>query len=188
MSGLEPLIIPALIGSTALSATGSVIAGHEKAAAAEFESQQLRGQQAQYKAQAENTMIAADQAEARRRDELTSSMETIQSIRAGRGVGSASPTGMAILDSLIGQATSDITTERFNYLSKADQSRRAGENAGLASQMAARKARTSLLAGYFGAGETIFSGVAKAGMYSPRPAGGVLPGGLPLGQGGIGSR
>jgi hypothetical protein len=168
MAQALPLIM--LAGSAALSAGGQIMAGNEKARAAEFEQQQLYGQQQQLKIQEENTRIQATQLEARRREELASSMETVQSIRAGRGVGQASPTGMAIFDSLVGNAERDIFTERFNVLSKADQSKRAAENAGLAAEMAGRKAKTSLLAGYLGAGETVLSAGYKASTYSPRAA------------------
>lgn len=146
--------------------------GQARSEAAAFEQQQLLGQQEQLRVQAENTRIAADQAEARRREGLVSNIESIQSIRAGRGVGSASPTGMAILDSIITNTSRDIGTERYNYLAKADQSRMESDNAGLAAQMAGRKARTSLMAGYLDAAGTVASagfkyGSMKAG-YSAR--------------------
>lgn len=153
------LAIPALIASTALSATGSIMAGNEKARQANFESQQYQGQQRQLQIQEQNTRTAADQAETRRREELTSNMETISAIRAGRGVGEASPTGMSIFSALIGNSERDINTERFNYLQKADTTRIAAENAGIASSMAAGKAKYSLLAGYLGAGADIAKGI-----------------------------
>jgi hypothetical protein len=171
---MAQLAIPALIASTALTAGSQIMAGQEKSYAAKFEQQQLLGQQDQLKAQADNTRIAADQAEARRREGLVSSIESIQSIRAGRNVGSASPTGMAILDSLIGNTERDIGTERFNLLSKADQSRMAADNAGLAATMAGRKARTSLMAGYLDAAGTVagagfkYATYAKGGGYQAR--------------------
>ena len=164
MSGLEPFLIAgaaaATVGGTALSAAGSNLAGQESARAAEFERQQLE-------IQSQTARTAADQAEEQRRKELVSNMETIQAIRAGRGVGASSPTGQAILTSAIEEEERGIRIERANYLSKADLSRRASELAG-------RKARTSLLAGQLEAGSTIFSGVAKAASlyaYPTRKAG-----------------
>jgi hypothetical protein len=165
MTGIEPLVIGSLIASTAATAASQVMAGNERANAANFEAQQqrnradeLRGQQTQLDREAENTRIAADQAETQRREGLTRNMEQIQSIRAGRGVGEASPTGMAILDTLTGLTERSIGTERFNYLSKADNYRMAGEtsardaeNADIAAGLSTRKAKTSLLAGYLGA-------------------------------------
>jgi hypothetical protein len=162
---MAALAIPALIASTAITAGSQVMQGQARAEAAAFEQQQLLGQQEQLRVQAENTRIAADQAEARRREGLVSNIESIQSIRAGRGVGSASPTGMAILDSIIGNAERDIGTERYNYLAKADQSRMESDNAGLASTMAGRKARTSLMAGYLDAAGTVASGAFKYGSF-----------------------
>lgn len=145
---MAELAIAATVAGTALQGVGSVMAGREQSAAAQFEKQQLD-------IQSKTAMIAADQAEAKRREELTSNIETIQAIRAGRGVGSNSPTGQAILSSAIDTQEADIATERFNYLQKSDLSRRAAD-------MAGRKARTSLLAGYIGAGADILGGVGKA--------------------------
>lgn len=151
MSGLElmPLLaIGSSVGGGVLSAYGSVMAGQETARAAEFEKQQLE-------IQAETAKTAALQAEAQRRTELASNIETIASIRAGRGVGSNSPTGQAIFTSFIEDEERNIRTERLNYLEKADMSRRAAS-------MAGRKAKTSLLAGYLNAGSDILSSTSKA--------------------------
>jgi hypothetical protein len=163
------LAIAGMVAGTALTATSQVMQGQARSEAAAFEQQQLIGQQKQLQAQAENTRIAADQAETARRERLVANIESIQSIRAGRGVGEASPSGMAFLDSITDNTERDIGTERFNYLSKADQSRMAAENAGLSATMAGRKAQTSLLAGYLDAGST----VASAGWkYATMQAGG----------------
>lgn len=159
------LAIPALIASTVISAGSAIMQGQARSEAAAFEQQQLIGQQKQLLAQADNTRIAADQAEARRREGLVSNIEHIQSIRAGRGVGEGSPSGMAFLDSLISNTSRDISTERFNYLSKADQSRMEADNAGLAATMAGRKAQTSLMAGYLDAAGTVAGGGFKYGQY-----------------------
>lgn len=124
-----------------VSATGQIMAGREQSRAAMFEAQQKDREGEQLK-------IAAAQTEARRREGLTSSLETIMSIRAGRGVGEGSPTGMASLEEITSDESRDIRTERYNYLSRAEQTR-------LASSMSRRKAKMSLLAGYMGAGATI---------------------------------
>lgn len=149
MSGLEPIMIAAAIGGTALSAAGSEVAGQEKARAAQFEAEQ-------YKVQEEQARTAALQDEAKRRNELTSSIEAIQAIRAGRGVGPDSPTGRGIMDSFIGQAEDDILASRANYATRADLSSRAAV-------LSSRKARTSLLAGDLSAGQSILSGVSRVG-------------------------
>ncbi|MCL4712157.1 MAG: hypothetical protein KJZ73_13020 [Pseudorhodoplanes sp.] len=142
-------MIGAMVGGTALSATGRIMQGREQARAAEFERQQLDVQAQQYK-------TAADQMEARRREELTASLETIGAIRAGRGVGAGSPTALAVIDDAVSDTQRDILAERTNMRTRIDLTQRASE-------MARRKARTSLIAGYVGAGEQVFNTVARAG-------------------------
>ena len=153
--GIGEIALPMLIAGTAASAGSQMMAAGEKSAAAEFESQQLANQ-----AQAAKT--ASMQEETARRRDLTSNLETIQSIRAGRGVGSGSPTAMAIYDNIINKSEEDIATSKANYASKADLASRA-------SILTARKSSTSLLAGALGAAGTI----ASAGFrYSTPYAGG----------------
>jgi hypothetical protein len=139
----------ALIGGTAASAGSQLVAGGEKAAAAEFESQQ-------YKAQADAARTASLQDETARRRELTSNLETIQSIRAGRGVGSGSPTAMAIYESGISRSEDDIAASKANYAAKADLATRA-------SYLSERKASSSLLAANLGAVSTVASSAFKYG-------------------------
>lgn len=125
---------------TALSAGGQIMAGQEQARAAKFEQEQLKRDE-----QIQRT--AAAQEEARRREELTSQLGTMQSIRAGRGVGMSSPTGMAILTDVASEGTRDAKQAGLNYLLKADSSR-------MSASMAGRKAQYTLLGGYLGAGAT----------------------------------
>jgi hypothetical protein len=136
---MDPMTISLALAAAggAAAAAGSAMEGRERSRAAAFESQQLAREE-------QETRTAAAQAEARRREELTSSLETIQAIRTGRNVGSASPTGLAILDQTIQDESRDIRTERFNYLSRAEQAR-------LSSRMARRKSKSLLTAGYVGA-------------------------------------
>lgn len=136
-----------MVAGTAAQGVSQIMQGNAQSQAAQFEQQQLKVQEQQ-------TRTAAEQAEARRREELTANLETIQSIRAGRGVGTNSPTGMAILTDTTHDAERDIVSERSNYLTKADLSSRAAE-------MAGRKAQTSLLAGYLGAASTVGSTAGK---------------------------
>jgi hypothetical protein len=156
MSGMELLVAGSAAmtaGGGALSAYGQSMQGREQARAAMFEKQQLE-------VQAQQARTAADQSEARRREELTSNLETIQVIRGGRGVGTSSPTGQAIMTSTIEDQDREIATERLNYLQRADTARRGAE-------MAERKARTSLLAGDLSAASTILSTGSKvANMYA----------------------
>jgi hypothetical protein len=142
----------ALVSGTALQATSQIMRGRAEAQAAAFEQEQLRIQE-------QMTRTAAMQEEARRREELTANLETIQSIRAGRGVGEASPTAMAIYDSVTEDEMRDVDIARFNQLQRADLARRSAELAG-------GRARMSLLSGYLGGGAT----VADAGFrYTRRP-------------------
>lgn len=156
---MAELAIPAIIASTALTAGSTLMAGQEKAQSAALEQSQLLGQQQALERQSENAKIAADQAEARRREELVSNLQTIQSLRAGRGVGQLSPTGTAILTGFTDTAEGNLASERFNILSKADEARMGAENAGTAAAAAGRRVRSSLLAGYLGAGNAVASGV-----------------------------
>jgi hypothetical protein len=73
------------------------MAGAEAKRSADFEAQQLDKQSKAFQTQ-------AAQDEANRRNDLESSLETIQSMRSGRGVGLDSPTGQAILTSTTDRA------------------------------------------------------------------------------------
>lgn len=146
----------ALIGGTAASAGSQLVAAGERSAAAQFESQQ-------HAQQAEAARTAAMQDETARRRDLTSNLETIQAIRAGRGVGSSSPTAMAIYDNISDKSEDDIATSKANFAAKADLASRA-------SILSERKSSTSLLTGALGAAGTI----ASAGFRyaAPRSGGG----------------
>lgn len=147
----------ALVGGTAASAGSQLVAGGEKAAAAEFEAQQ-------YKQQAEAAKTAALQDETARRRDLTSNLETIQAIRSGRGVGSGSPTAMAIFDSTVSRSEDDIAASKANYAAKADLATRA-------SYLSERKASSSLLAANLGAAGTVASAAFKYGTPASRGTG-----------------
>jgi len=88
MSGLEiPTIM--MFAGTAASAGSQMMAAGERSASAQFESEQ-------YQRQAEAAKTASMQEETARRRDLNSNLQTIMAIRAGRGVGSGSPTAMAV--------------------------------------------------------------------------------------------
>ena len=146
---MAQLALPALIIGTAASAGSQLMAAGEKSAAAEFEQQQ-------YQQQAQAAKTAALQDETARRRELTSSLQTIQAIRAGRGVGTASPTAMAIYGDAITRWEEDIFASKANFAAKADLASRA-------SYLSGRKAKTSLIAGNLGALETVAGGAFKYG-------------------------
>lgn len=146
---MAALALPALIVGTTAQTLGGLAASGQKAAAAEFEQQQ-------YQQQAQAAKTAALQDEAARRRELNSNLESIQAIRAGRGVGSGSPTAMAIYDSGIQRGEEDIAASKANYAAKADLANRA-------SILSQKKASYSLLAGNLGAANDIAGGVFKYG-------------------------
>jgi hypothetical protein len=167
MSGLE-LALPALIIGAGTSAFSSLMAGGEKAAAAEFESQQ-------YAQQAQAQRTAALQDETARRRDLASNLESIAAIRAGRGVGAGSPTAMAIYNSGIANSEDDIQASKANYAAKADLAQRA-------SFLSQRREFTSLLAGNLGAISSIASAAFRYGTPSLGRAG---PGLSLTGTGGL---
>jgi hypothetical protein len=144
--GLE-VAVPLMIAGTAAQMYGSAMQGREQARAADFERQQ-------YETQQENAKLAAAQDETDRRIELVRSIETIQALRVGSGLSLTSPGGMALLESVTQEAQDDIRTSRLNYLQRADL-------AGRAANMSARRARTSLLAGYLGAVEAGATGAMR---------------------------
>jgi len=148
MSGLEvPTMM--LIAGTAASAGGKLMAAGQQSASSEFESQQ-------YAAQAQAAQTASIQEETQRRRDLTSSLETIQAIRAGRGVGSGSPTAMATFDNITNISEDNMQASKANYAAKADLASRA-------SILSERKASTSMLAGYLGAASDVGSAAFKYG-------------------------
>lgn len=142
---MAQLAIPLAILGTVTQAAGTMMAAREQSAAARFEAEQQKRQE-------QETRIAADQAETKRRDELTASLQTLAALRAGRGVGQQSPTGLAILNSTVEDGETDTRTERLSYLTRAEQFR-------MGSEMNQRKAKMSLIAGTVGA----VSGLASAG-------------------------
>lgn len=150
MSGMEPLLVAGTVAGSAASAYGSLRSGQEKYLDAQFEKEQLKIAEEQNK-------TAAMQAETARREELTSSLETIQALRAGRNTGTYSPTGRAMLGNTVDDAEGDIITERVNYMQRADQNRRAAF-------LSERKGKASLLAGQIGAFEAVASGATKLAM------------------------
>lgn len=148
------LAIGALIVGTAGSAVSQVMQGREQAKAAAFEQDQLQ-------VAAQQTRTAAAQEETNRRNELTSSLETIEAIRAGRGLSGSSPGGMAILEGVTNRAERDIGISKGNYAQKADLLDREAS-------MSSSKGSMSLLAGYLGAAGTIGNSIFNASRpYNP---------------------
>lgn len=165
MSGMEPLAIASLVGSVGATAYGAyssisaaresgaaqqqqigaqveslgvsreatLMAAREQSAAQEFEGRQLD-------LQSKRIRSAAAVDEAQRREGLQSSLETIQSVRAGRGLDLNSPTGRAIAAGVTVKAERNIEQSKSNYLIDAAES-------DMTAELSRRKARYSLLAG-----------------------------------------
>jgi hypothetical protein len=168
---MAELAIPALIIGTATSAVGQLSAAGQQSAAADFESQQ-------YAQQAQAAQTAGIQEEAARLRDLTSNLETIQAIRAGRGVGAGSPTAMSIYDNTTSKAEDNIQAAKANAAAKADLAHRA-------SFLSAAKSSTSLLAGDLGAAGALASGAFRYRTIGPDRWAGPSPGLSLTGTGGL---
>lgn len=152
MSGFEPIAAAALLAGTGTQIVGRQMAAREQSYAASVEQQQ-------YERQAEQTRLAAVQDEAQRREELVSSLETIQAMRAGRGLSLTSPTGRAIVGEAIEDSERDVGISKMNYAAREQQARTAAALSG-------RRRRTSLLAGDIASvGDIAQSGSRLASIY-----------------------
>ena len=161
MSGLEIVGMGLSLAGTLGQANAQREAARQQAAAATFEAAQLDQRKKELLINEQVQRTAADQREAQRLSELTDSLETIQAIRAGRGVGLSSPTGTAILQSASQDERRDIGIEKTTLLNEADASRRAAWNAGQEAGMARRKAKYSIYAGNTASNLTILSGLGR---------------------------
>lgn len=150
---------PITIGLTAVGA-GASLFGSSKAAQAN----KLKGQaeyisaefeKKQHEINQQQLRTAAAQDEAKRRDGFVSSLETIMALRSGRGLGTTSPTAMAVLDEMRRRNETDIITSKANLLTKSALS-------GEAAAIAGMKGKTSLLAGDLAADATLASGAYTA--------------------------
>jgi hypothetical protein len=132
---------------TATQAYGAHMAGQEQSRAAAFEKQQ-------YDIQAQQYRTAAARDEATRREELRSSIDTALAYRAGRGVGTFSPTANTIFDSLTEKSRSAMFTAKSSLLTKSDQ-------ASMAADMADRRARMAAIGGDLSALSTVSTSLYK---------------------------
>jgi hypothetical protein len=155
---MDPISIAALSAAAVgggLQAAGSIMAGREQEVAHKFEAQQLDAQARAFKTR-------AAQAEAARREDLSSVLQTAAALRAGRGVGMGSPTAEAIFRNAVEAEERNILTERANLLQEADTSR-------MSAQIARRKGKASLLAGSLGAAEALAGTAYKASLPYLKP-------------------
>lgn len=170
-----PALAVVAIAGAAMSASSKAMESRERARSAQYDALNRRNEATfleadaeGYDRQAKELKLASAQTEARRREALTSSLETIQAIRAGRGVGMGSPTGLAILSATSMDEDRDTRIEELNYLSKAEQARLAANRArfgskssSFSSHLAKKGAKTSLVAGYLDAGGSAASSISS---------------------------
>lgn len=146
MSGMEiPLILGAVSAGATVAGTVASAGAQEKGKqaslmAAQEQSNAQNFEAGQYDLQAKRIRNAAAADEAARRIDLESSLQTIDAMRAGRGLALDSPTGRAISQNVTATGERNIQTSRTNLLLQADQSDAQAE-------LSRRKARYSLLAG-----------------------------------------
>lgn len=141
-----PLVMAAV--STAVSVYSSVKQGQAQSAA-------LKAQQQQQQQKEQQLRTAAMQDEAARREELVANMNTLDAIRAGRGLSGTSPTALVIKDDATDTASDNMRVSRLNILNGADSARQQAEQAGSA-------ASTALTTGYLNAGTSLLDFGAKA--------------------------
>ncbi|MGY0790096.1 hypothetical protein ACW7BJ_12025 [Azospirillum argentinense] len=138
----------AMAASAAVSAYSSIRQGQAESAA-------LKAQQQQQRQREEQLRTRALQDEAARREELASTLSTIEAIRAGRGLSQGSPTALVIRDDLTNDAMDDMRVSRLNILNGAESARQSAEQSGKA-------ASNALTTGYLGAGKSLLDFGSKA--------------------------
>jgi len=114
MSGMEIVGIGASLAAAGVSAYAKTKQAAAQATAQKYQAQQLE-------IQSEYDRIAAMQEESARRNKLTSSLEAVRAVQAGRGVGMDSPTVTAIEESAIDRGERDIASSKLTAQAKVSQ-------------------------------------------------------------------
>jgi hypothetical protein len=162
MSGMEVVGLGMGLVGTMMQSSAQSRAGKEQARAARFEAGQLEEKAREQEINASIERTRADQQTARRTEDLNDNLETIAAIRAGRGVGTDSPTGRAIREGVSADERQDIGIERGSILNEADAWRRGAWASRQEAGMARRKAKYSIWAGNTAAATTIVTGIGRA--------------------------
>jgi len=138
----ETAVLAAVAVSSLAAAGTAVYSGYQQAAAA---TDAAEAQAAQYAEEREAARVAALQAEAAKRREMTASMSAADALRSGRGLDLMSGTGEALRRESIEAGEADITTIRAN-------DNRTGRRLGLAADSGLRRANnaaeTAVVSGY----------------------------------------
>lgn len=122
------------------------------------ENSQKKAEAAQYDQNAKTTLTAADQSEALRRQDLISTLSSIDAVRSARGLEVASPTGMAIRGNTTARADAAINTENLNYRTQAQSYK---TQAGISRS----QGTAALIGGFLKGGSSIFGGISDAKRY-----------------------
>lgn len=137
----ELAAIAAVTAVTSLAAAGTAVySGYQQANAAVDAAE---AQAAQYAEEREAARVAAEQATAAKRREMTAVLSASDALRAGRGLDLMSGTGEAIRRETVEAGEADITTIRAN-------DNRTGRRLGLAADSGLRRASNSAEASVIG--------------------------------------
>jgi hypothetical protein len=139
------------IAAPLLAAGGQIMGGIS-------ENNQKRAEAAQYDQNAKATLTAADQSEALRREDLLSTLSSIDAVRSSRGLEVASPTGTAIRQNRTGRAEQAIGAENLNYRTQAQSYK---TQAGISRS----QGTSALIGGFLKGGSTAFGGISDAVRY-----------------------
>lgn len=139
--GLEVAALALSAVSTAVGVYGSIKQGEAQSAA-------MKAQQQQQQQHEQQLQTRAMQDEAARREELVANMNTMDAIRAGRGLSGTSPTALVIRNDATNTAMDDMRVSRLNILNGAESARQQAEQYGSA-------ASTALTTGYLSAGKSL---------------------------------
>ena len=191
MTGIEEVAIAAAVVADAASATAGVMGAQAQAKAvqaqadsqayeAEVAARNAEAMRRQYEQQAQDQKTAALEAEAQRRDELVSTLGSIDTIRASRGLSRLSPTGQVLRQVTTQNAEANLSAEKVGLLTGAEQSSLQANQQGvlanslrvgakMAQDNASAQAGSILTAGYVGAGATLASsGLRAYSLLQPR--------------------
>jgi hypothetical protein len=163
----DPVTIGLALGaaSSVVAGGASIAQGQARADAAEARAE---AEAQQREIQAENAQIAAAQEEAQRRRELNDTLDTIQAVRASRGLQSTSPTGQNLVRRNVRQGERNIATARFNRMQQASRARMAADAARTQGRITSSAARTG---GFLRAGSSLLSAGQSLSTLSQSPPG-----------------
>jgi len=117
----------------------------------------LQYQAQQQRLQADYANIQEKQTEGQQRDSLTTSLEHIAVIQAGRGVGTASPTVGAINENIVDRAERDVATSRLGFEAKKAALRSGATLAEQEGELAVKAGDRAAIATMLGAGGQLFN-------------------------------